>query len=636
MEPMKPNYTRSIEEIRKLVMAAPQTRRIDGQTLKIDKEQRTIEMSFSSEIPVLRWYGYEILSHTPGAIIMDRAKNGLPFCNNHDVADQRGRITNFRCDEDKVTRGDVKFSRTQAGEDFWMDFEDEIRKETSIGYAVYGYRELKPEEMNAELRDMCLQEKCGAYIADSWEPLEASSAPVPADVTVGAGRNYEQAAAGQPGVGVPADPPTPQSPKEVRMEPNPNTPAPEVLEQERVQGIEEVGKKFVSRVKGGQRFMDQAVKDAIELKRPLDEFRGLIFTRLDDSDPIETPQSFLDLPPSDLKRYSIKRAILAQIPNIQHDMLGNKIDCTLERECSVALSKRTGLSPRGILVPWDVQVKPLSAKRDMAADAANYGQNLVGTQTMSFIDMLYNRSLVNRLGAMQMPGLVGSVKIPRLTSGATFYYVAQGDETTESTPVVGSVSLSPKSGGTHVDIERTLLLQSTPAADALVINDLTRVGGLAIDKAAYHGAGTNEPTGIYLTSGVGTVDASSMAWEAAVEFESDVASGNADVASMAYVTRAAHRGTLKTREKALNTAQFVCSENNMVNGYPLYISEQISSGYIFFGNFAELIVAYWGGLDLLVNPYILSKTGTVRIEMFLSFDIGVRHPAGFSFASNFS
>jgi HK97 family phage major capsid protein len=192
------------------------------------------------------------------------------------------------------------------------------------------------------------------------------------------------------------------------------------------------------------------------------------------------------------------------------------------------------------------------------------------------------------------------------------------------------VTMSPKVGGMYMDYSRQLLLQSTPSIDLIVQNDIAKECALGIDKGVFHGSGTTQPTGIYLVDGVGSVAGGGFGWEQAVEFETDVAVANADINTMAFVMGAAARGTLKTRLKALNTAEFLIDRDQRMNGYPVHVTNQIDPGYIFLGDFSQAIVGEWGSLDILVDPYTAGSAGTVRVRGLVAFDVAVRHAAAFS------
>ena len=114
---------------------------------------------------------------------------------------------------------------------------------------------------------------------------------------------------------------------------------------------------------------------------------------------------------------------------------------------------------------------------------------------------------------------------------------------------------------------------------------------------------------------------------------------NADIGTLAYLTNARARGALKTTEKASNTAQFIWAPDNTVNGYRCEVSNQVegtaaSTEDYFFGNWADLLVGFWSGLDLTVDPYSNSTSGTVRVVALQDVDVAVRHPESFCRAAN--
>ncbi|MCY2927056.1 MAG: hypothetical protein NT031_16810, partial [Planctomycetota bacterium] len=93
---------------------------------------------------------------------------------------------------DRKIRGTVKISKSARGEELLNDMADGIRKKTSMGYAIHGLRELKPEEMSDELKAMCLATKKAAFRSEDWEPVEGSSISIEADPAVGLGRSLQE------------------------------------------------------------------------------------------------------------------------------------------------------------------------------------------------------------------------------------------------------------------------------------------------------------------------------------------------------------------------------------------------------------------------------------------------------------
>jgi len=145
----------------------------------VNAAARTAELSFSSEYPVDRWYGKEILSHKPGACRLGRLQSGAPLLVNHDPEDHVGVIDSARI-EGAVGRAVVRFSRTEDGENALMDVADGIRSNVSVGYIIHAL-ELQSSDETGD-----------TYLITDWEPLEISLASIPADTSVGVGRTFPQ------------------------------------------------------------------------------------------------------------------------------------------------------------------------------------------------------------------------------------------------------------------------------------------------------------------------------------------------------------------------------------------------------------------------------------------------------------
>ena len=163
------------------------------------------------------------------------------------------------------------------------------------------------------------------------------------------------------------------------------------------------------------------------------------------------------------------------------------------------------------------------------------------------------------------------------------------------------------------------------------MSDLMAAINLAVDLAAIDGSGaSNQPTGILNTSSIGSVDMSGgITWAKCVELETDVAAANADLASMAYLTNATIVGSLKTIKKDAGSGIFLL-ENGQLNGYNVARSNQVPAATMIFGAFSQLILAFWGAFDLMVDPYTLSANRKVALRATQLCDIGVRYAGAFS------
>jgi HK97 family phage major capsid protein len=169
----------------------------------------------------------------------------------------------------------------------------------------------------------------------------------------------------------------------------------------------------------------------------------------------------------------------------------------------------------------------------------------------------------------------------------------------------------------------------------LVRDDLAQAIALAIDLGALQGPGTGgAPTGIKNTAGINAVDFGTApilvpTYAQVVEMETKVAEDNALSGNLAYIMNAAMVGALKTTEKATGTAQFVVEPGGTVNGYRAILSNQAAAGDAYFGNFNDLLIGFWSGLDILVDPYAGATSGNVRIIAMQTCDVAVRHAVSF-------
>ena len=585
----------------------------------VDTEARTVEFSFSSEAPVERFFGHEILDHTPSSVRLGRLQNGGPVLVDHDPADHVGVIESVSIDSDRVGRVRARIGRGARASEIFDDITDGIRRSISVGYRVH--------EMQLEKRG----DGADVYRVTDWEPLEVSLVAVPADATVGVGR---------------AD--TEENEITITNEDTPMTtetvvkaadPAPVIdvreiernardTELDRVRAIRKMGEGFHVR-----EMAEKAIADCM----PAEAFRSKLIDHLEATRSV--PTADIGMSEREVKQFSFTRAINA---------LSNPTDqraqkaAAFEFEASRAACEKAGRETRGILVPADV------LKRDLSVGTTTAGGHTVQTDLLaqSFIDLLRNRSYMMQMGTV-LGGLNGNVAIPRQTGGATAYWVAEAGAPTESQQAFDQVTLTPKTVGAYTDFSRKLMIQSSIDIEAFVRRDLATVLAIELDRAALHGSGSsNQPTGIAATAGIGSVaggtNGLAPTWAHIVGLETEVAVDNADIGSLAYVTNAKVRGKLKGTEKASSTAQFVWSDSGTpLNGYNAVVTNQVSSALtkgsssgvcsaIFFGNWMDLVIGMWGGLDLLVDPYTASTTGTVRVVAMQDADIAVRHPESFA------
>lgn len=621
----------------------------------VNVEARTADLSFSSEAEYKRWFGIEILDHSIGSVRMDRLQDGAALLWNHNWNDQRGVVESARIDADRKGRATVRFSRSPAGEQLMQDVADGIVTKVSVGYMVHGLKltETRDDE--------------DVYTITDWEPYELSLVSIPADPSVGVGRAAEIPQDAQiKNMSDTAGNLQPPKTQEVKTMPEKNlydatgnfvralvNDAGEIVEvKEVLQQAGEAERSNIQIGKDGERSRVKAITDLgqqygqVELamkhigegKTP-EEFQRALLDELSKrgSKPLsEMPSPMIGMSSQDTRRFSIFRAVRALLPGASK---ADKDAAAFEFDCSRAAQEQYGKEARGILIPQDVLDRAFNAGGAAnTPTGAQTGMNLVDTQLMtgSFVELLRNRTTIMRL-AYVMGGLVGNVEIPKQTGGATAYWLGEGADATEGSPSIGQIGMSAKTVAAYTDITRRLMMQSTPDAEGIVKNDLINAMGQAIDYAGWYGSGAdNQPRGLKNYSGINGKDfsATQPTYAELVEMETLIAADNADVANMAYVLNAVGRGALKTTLKFSSAGSApVWEEGNTINGYRTEVTNQLTTGDYFFGNFGDLIVGLWGGLDMTVDPYSLSKSGGTRLIVFQDVDFVLRRLESFCWGS---
>ncbi len=581
---------------------------IDMDIRGADTKKRTIDIAVSSELAVERSFGKEILVHEEGAIDMAFLGSGrAPLLLDHDMERQIGVIESVELSPDRKLRAKVRFGRSALAEEVYQDVVDGIRANVSVGYRI------NKMERSGSSKD--------EYLVRSWSPLEVSVVSIPSDPSVGVGRS---AAALEPKLTV-----EPSVKKEVKMSDELN------LDAVRAEAAAEAARNASEIIALGVRHNKRDLADAaIKGGKSIEQFRGELLDVIGNDKPLENEG--IGLTDKEVRQFSVVRAIAA-LANPGDRRL--RESAAFEFEASDAAAQRYGRSAQGIMVPNDVlgvwaQRAPLSTATS-ANGGATVATNLLASE---FIDVLRNQVSVMQAGARMLPGLQGNVAIPKKTAGTTGAWIStEGGASTESNPTFGTVTLAPKTIGAFTDMTRQLILQSTPSIEALVRDDLTQALALAIDKGALEGtAASGQPRGLLNTVGINkpaNFAGAVPTFAEMVALETAVAEDNALFGNLAYITDAATYGGLKTRLKDAGSGLFVL-ENGQANGYNVIRTQQATAGNVYFGNFSDMLIGMWAGLDLTVDPYTASTSGTVRVVALQTVDVAVRNAVSFAWNSD--
>lgn len=565
----------------------------------IDKDGRRVKIAVSSEAPVERSFGIEILDHKPGSIDLSFLNSGrAPLLLDHDPTKQIGVVESVDLDGSaRRLRATVRFGKNGLAKEVFDDVDDGIRANISVGYQI--------NKLDKEGKE--------TYRATSWMPMEVSIVSIPADRTVGVGRS----AADDLTTSLPATPIKEAKMADVDMD--------AVKAEAARTAAKDTAEMF--RLAAAHNKRDLAEK-AVAEGRSLAEFRGQLLDAIGNK-PLETADT--GLTKKEARRFSLMTAIRAMANPT--DFRAQE-EARFEFEASAAAQRAAGVDAKGLMIPSEVLRSWVKRDLNTSDDSSVIAQDFRGGD---FIDVLRNASSVMQAGATMLTGLKGNVAIPKKTAGASAGWIStEGAAASESEPTFGQVTMTPKTLGAFTDITRLMMMQSSPDIEALVRDDLSRALALAIDLGALQGSGSSgQPTGIKNVSGVNkptSFAAANPTFAEVVALETAVAEDNALLGNLSYILPAGMYGALKTTAKASGQGLFVVEQpGNTVNGYRAIVSNQVTAGDLFFGNFADLLIGMYGGLDILVDPYTASSSGTVRIRALQTVDVAVRHAVSFAY-----
>ena len=622
-----------------------------------DDEKQFLEMTISSETPIEDWFGYLILEHTEQAIIADRLKTGAAFRDGHN-GDQVGVIVNHSITDKRQLKIGVNFSpHNPRAVMLYKEYRDRYRKNSSVRFVIH---------------DLVLErtvEDTDYYRATKWEFIHGAGVADGADNNVGMDRNLnrtnnqinkrsnnmtpEELAAKETAARE-AREAADRAAKEKEIQIKADKDREVLLIKERAKvNLKPEQANMLDRIheRGGSDAVLNAISildmartykeelknvdlpkladDYIKLGTSERKFGDMITDMLANKAQNASTQSMDGLSQRDRNSFSIAKLANSVVP-------GTNLDISREVGMIREYEEQNGLSLKskhgGVVIPYAFLYEK---QRTLTAASNTQAGALIGTNLLAseFIPLPRNRSVVDQLGVRVLPNLVQNQAIPVQTAAGTVSWMADEITPPSATDLtLGQKTLTPKTAKTAAAFTRLASLQSTPAIEQIAVDDILSIIALARDKAFHHGAGSgsNEPAGIEVTDGVGlgTVD-TSFTYADIIAMETSLGANNLDVESAAYVTNATLRGILKGTEKATGYPVYLW-DNNMMNGYKALASNQIDTGFLFFGDYSKGVIGEWGGVELVFNPYAYDGA-IVKVSAYLTMDVVLRYAKAFAF-----
>lgn len=309
-----------------------------------------------------------------------------------------------------------------------------------------------------------------------------------------------------------------------------------------------------------------------------------------------------------MKNFSLIKAIndVVNNRNINEDAL-NVI------EMGATEMRKSGLSYSG-----QIQLPVEERGTAIAATVATDGQEIVATDKLNILEPLRGKSILAEAGATFLTGLVGNISIPNYT-GSTCGWKGELEAADNGKGTFGSVELSPKRLTAYIDISKQFLTQDSVGAEEMLRSDIVNALIAKLEQTIFGDAvgDTTKPAGIFngaqvvAPSYAGVCDA-----EAAL---TDYLGDKRFV--MSPTAKSSFKQTTISGEKS---DLRLLMQGNEVDGYPVSSSSNVVTGGYAFGDFSELVVAQWGGIDIVVDPYTLATKNAIRLVINAFFDAKVR------------
>ncbi len=292
---------------------------------------------------------------------------------------------------------------------------------------------------------------------------------------------------------------------------------------------------------------------------------------------------------------------------------------------------------RGLQMSGQIGIPASALYRDGQADnfqagGTGDGSGFVATSVPGVIDALRTPTMAERIGVTTINNATGNLKFPRVSAKAAGTEATEVAADSASGLALDEVTLSPIRVAANTKYSKQLILQGGAQVDAMISRELAAGINETIDKAVFAKAAASagditDRAGQSLTAGL------------VFAMEKAVLAAGGDLSRCAFVGSPSCMSIIK-QEAAVPSINAMV-ENNRIDGYethftPNLVDDDASQGALLFGDFSlGMVLAYFGGIDLLVDPY--SNAGTAQIALHVNkfYDTDVRQAGALSYLSDF-
>ena len=314
-----------------------------------------------------------------------------------------------------------------------------------------------------------------------------------------------------------------------------------------------------------------------------------------------------------MENFSLLKAINDVANNRQLDERAQEVV-----SAGIAEMRKAGQSYSGQIV------LPIES-RNIQATVEGAGQENVAEDKLGILEPLRANLVLVNAGASYMTGLVGNVSIP-VYSGSNVGWAGEVDAATNGAGTFTEVALEPKRLTAYIDVSKQFLIQDSNSAEEMLKRDIVAAISNKLEATILgtEAGSTTKPAG--LLNGV-TKDSNAITFEDIVEMEATLEGANVS-GEIKYIVSPTAKAALKTTKIDAGSGKFAM-EGNEMNGYPVLCTSAVSGKGVIMGNFNDLVIGQWGGIDLTVDPYTQAANGKVRLVINAYFDCKPRRAEAF-------
>lgn len=312
-----------------------------------------------------------------------------------------------------------------------------------------------------------------------------------------------------------------------------------------------------------------------------------------------------------MKNFSLIKAIndVVNNRNINEDALS-------VIEMGAQEMRKSGLSYSGqIQLPVEERADTDGA---IVATVAEQGKEIVETEKLNILGPLRGKSILSEVGATFLTGLVGNISIPTY-SGSTCGWKGEMSTADNGKGEFDTVELSPKRLTAYIDISKQFLVQDSVGAEEMLRADIVNALVAKLEQTIFgeEAGSATKPAGIFYNA-----EEANPSYAEVCDAEAALTDYLGDKKfAMSPSAKSVFKQTTISGEKS---DLRLLMNGNEVDGYPAATSSNVTEGGWAFGDFRELVVAQWGSIDIVVDPYTLATKNAIRLVINAFFDAKVR------------